>query len=171
MTYFEQLAATLARLDHAQLDALFRFVVATESTLWVCGNGGSMSTAQHWACDLSKASARRVQVLGCNAAVLTAWANDESYTSALARELERLALPGDRMICLSCSGQSGNIITALRMAGTLKLSRAIVTGADAPIDWTLCELAVTAPSTHYGIIEDCHLAIGHWLTERVRNDR
>lgn len=168
MNYFDELTAALTALDTAQLDALLAFVAENDGTLWICGNGGSMATAQHWTCDLSKAAGRRVQALGSNAAVLTAWANDQSYTSALAQELERLALPGDRLICLSCSGRSGNIITALRMAGTLKLSRAIVTGADAPIDWTLYELAVTVPATHYGIIEDCHLAISHWLTERLR---
>lgn len=168
MTYFTDLAATLARLDAAQLEALRAFVLDCTGTLWICGNGGSMATAQHWACDLSKAAGVRAQALGSNPAVLTAWANDNDYAGALGAELSRLARPGDRLICISCSGTSSNIYWVMREAKARGVPVALLTsmlyeGGDAPI------LAV--PATHYGIIEDCHLAIGHWLTEQLRGDR
>lgn len=170
MTYFEQLAATLTQLDGAELEALRAFVAETDGTLWVCGNGGSMATAQHWACDLSKAAGRRVQALGANTAVLTAWANDNDYAGALGAELSRLARPGDRLIGISCSGASPNVHWVLREARARRLHAALVTSALCPHDPTP-DLVVRVPATHYGIIEDCHLAIGHWLTERLRNDR
>ena len=170
MTYFTDLAATLARLDKKQLEALRTFVHDCTGTLWLCGNGGSMATAQHWACDLSKGAGRRVQALGCNAAVLTAWANDNDYAAALSAELSRLARPGDRLLCLSCSGASPNIHWALREAKARGLSTTLVTSNLCPDDPTP-SLVVRVPATHYGIIEDCHLAIGHWLTESLRNDR
>ena len=163
MNYFHTLQATIAGLDPSPL---LDFVRACEGTLWLAGNGGSASTAQHWACDLSKAAGRRVQALGCNPAVLTAWANDKSYDVALAEELQRLARPGDALICLSCSGRSKNIVTVLREAWLLKMPRAIVTGPDWP-GITPVDVVVTVPHAHYGIIEDCHLAIGHWLTEEL----
>lgn len=166
MTYFEQLARALSGLDAAQLEALVSFVRSCHGTLWLCGNGGSMATAQHWACDLSKAGGRRVQALGCNAAVLTAWANDNDYAPAFAAELSRLARPGDALIGLSCSGTSPNIHWALRGARARGLPTALITSDLCPYDDTL-PLIVRVPATHYGIIEDCHLAIGHWLTERI----
>lgn len=167
MNYFDELTAALTALDAAELEALLAFVVETDGTLWVCGNGGSMATAQHWACDLSKAAGRRAQALGSNPAVLTAWANDNDYAGALGAELSRLARPDDRLIGISCSGASPNVHWAFREAKTRGLPTALVTSALCPHDATP-NLIIRVPATHYGIIEDCHLAIGHWLTERLK---
>lgn len=164
MKYFDELASTLARLDPTPL---LDFVRGCEGTLWVAGNGGSASVAQHWACDLSKAAGRRVQALGNNPAVLTAYANDDSYMGALALELNSLARDDDRVICLSCSGTSPNITTLLRQAWLMQLPRAIVTGRGT--GWpTPVDLVVNVPHGDYGILEDAMSAIGHWLTEELR---
>jgi len=164
VNYFHELQKALAGVDPSPL---LNFVRDCEGTLWLAGNGGSASTAQHWACDLSKAAGWRAQALGSNPAVLTAWANDEDYGVALSQEMQRLARPGDRLIALSCSGRSKNIITLLREAWLLKMPRAVVTGPDCP-GITPVDVFVTVPHLHYGIIEDCHLAIGHWLTEELQ---
>lgn len=161
MTYFARLSAVLAAIDPSPL---LPFVAACEGTLWLCGNGGSASIAQHWACDLSKAAGRRVQALGSNPAVLTAWANDSDYANALGAELSRLARPGDRLIALSCSGRSPNIYWVLKEATVRKLPIALVTGGP-EVDGML---TVCVPSDDYGIIEDCFAAIGHWLTQELR---
>lgn len=166
-SYFHNLAAALQQLDADQLDALYAFVADCAGTLWLCGNGGSLATAQHWACDLSKAAGKRAQALGSNPAVLTAWANDNDYAGALGAELSRLARSGDALICISCSGASSNIHWALREAKARNLPVALLTSDLCPYDDTP-DLIVRVPATHYGIIEDCHLAIGHWLTERCR---
>lgn len=164
MNYFRELQKTLGQIDPTPL---LDFVKGCQGTLWLAGNGGSASTAQHWACDLSKAAGRRVQALGSNPAVLTAWANDDAYSVALARELERLARPDDRVIALSCSGTSGNITTLLRQAWLLKLPRAILTGR-ANIYPTPIDLLISIPHSGYGILEDSMSAIGHWLTEELQ---
>lgn len=164
MNYIHELQITLAKIDPSPL---VPFVRGCEGTLWLAGNGGSASTAQHWACDLSKAAGRRVQALGCNTAINSAWANDEDYGVALAREFESVARPDDRLICLSCSGTSKNIITLLRQAWLLHIPRLIVTGKTnvypTPID-----LIINIPHAHYGVLEDAMSAIGHWLTEELR---
>lgn len=165
MNYFHELQQTLAGVDPSPL---LDFVRDCEGTLWLAGNGGSASTAQHWACDLSKAAGRRVQALGSNPAVLTAWANDAGYGHSLSEELDRLRRHGDRLICISCSGTSANIVEVLGTAIFRDMPVAIVTGAAWDDPYTTPALAVLVPHTHYGIIEDCHLAIGHWLTEELR---
>ena len=165
MNYFDELQRTLAQIDPSPL---LPFARGCKGTLWLCGNGGSASTAQHWACDLSKAAGRRVQALGCNGAVLTAWAHDVDYESVFAMELTRMGRDGDALLCLSCSGTSPNILAVLRRAYSRDMPRALVTGRVAPADWKPFDVVVTVPHTHYGIIEDCHLAIGHWLTEELR---
>lgn len=161
MTYFQRLSAVLAAIDPSPL---LPFVAACEGTLWLCGNGGSASIAQHWACDLSKAAGRRVQALGSNPAVLTAWANDAGYTEVFAEELRRVIWHGDRLIALSCSGISPNIQWALREAVARRLPVALVT-AGPEVDGVL---TIRIPSDDYGIIEDCFAAIGHYLTEGLR---
>lgn len=165
MNYIHELQKTLGSIDPSPL---IPFIRACQGTLWLAGNGGSASTAQHWACDLSKAAGRRVQALGSNPALLTAWANDEDYEDALAMEFSRTARPGDAVICISCSGGSRNIQQLINAAYRIDVRVAMVTS-------TLCgELhyptaLIRVPHTHYGIIEDCHLAIGHWLTEELRD--
>jgi D-sedoheptulose 7-phosphate isomerase len=164
VTYFEELSQVLSRVDPAPL---LDFVRGCEGTLWVAGNGGSASNAQHWACDLSKAAGRRVQALGANPAVLTAWANDTSYDEALAWELARLWQPDDRLIVLSCSGASGNIAQLLRDTVRMGNPCALLTGQRYLGD-VYADLIIRIPSTNYGIIEDAMSAIGHWLTEELQ---
>lgn len=169
MNYLIDLAATLHKLDMVKLDALQALITRTKGTVWIAGNGGSAANALHWACDLSKAAGRRVQALGANPAVLTAWANDERYGSALAAELKAVARPDDSLICLSCSGTSENIVTLLRQAWLLKLPRALVTGQQ--MTWpTPIDVVVHIPHAHYGVLEDVTMAIGHYLTEQLRPD-
>ena len=170
MNYFAELQSTIQRLDHIKLQALLAFVKDCEGTLWLAGNGGSASTAQHWACDLSKTANRRVQALGSNPAVLTAWANDRDYDEGMAQELFMIARPDDALICLSCSGISPNILAVLEQASIMKLSSALVTSqlSRQLYSGNKADLIISVPHTHYGIIEDCHLAIGHWLTEELQ---
>jgi D-sedoheptulose 7-phosphate isomerase len=168
INYIEELTQTLSRLDIAPL---LSFVQACQGTLWLAGNGGSASTAQHWACDLSKQAGWRVQALGSNPAVLTAWANDAGYEHALASELLGSAHGGDALICLSCSGTSRNIDYAVRQAKSLLMPSALLTSSlySGALNQPRIEpdLVVSVPHAHYGIIEDCHVAIGHWLTEAL----
>jgi hypothetical protein len=79
-----------------------------------------------------------------------------------------LVRPDDALICLSCSGTSMNIYYALREARAKKIPCALVTSQwyDAELHAN-ADLTVSVPSEHYGIIEDCHMAIGHWLTEAL----
>jgi len=163
VNYFQELQKTLGQIDPSPL---LDFVRDCQGTLWLAGNGGSASTAQHWACDLSKAAGRRVQALGSNPAVLTAWANDVSYSEALAKEFEHSARLGDALIVLSCSGRSSNILALIGAALGYRIPHMLITGAHAP---TYAQTpAMVIPHTHYGVLEDCHLAIGHWLTEELR---
>lgn len=163
MNYFAELQQTLAHLDPSPLLA---FVQACEGTLWLAGNGGSAATAQHWACDLSKAAERRAVALGSNPAVLTAWANDYDYAQIFSRELWAIGRPNDALIALSCSGASFNIAAAIRQARMMGMQAALLTSSLFKDDMPGV-LAIRVPHTHYGIIEDCHLAIGHWLTEAL----
>lgn len=167
MDYLARSAAAMIALDSQALDRLLTLVRDCTGTLWLCGNGGSASTAQHWACDLSKAAGRRVAVLGGNPALLSAWANDLDYSQALRREFLTLMRSGDALLCFSCSGRSANVLDVLYEAGERGTPCALLTGATGGFDGC-ADVLVRVLSDEYGIIEDCHLAIGHWLTEALR---
>ena len=165
-THFQDVSQALASLDLDSLVRLRHFVRECDGTLWVAGNGGSAANATHWACDLTKAANRRVRALGTNSAILTAWANDKSYESALSEELKSVSRPYDRLVCLSCSGTSPNIITLMRQAWKRNVPRALLTG-EVWTGITPVDVVVKVASTDYAVIEDVHMAIGHWLTKEL----
>jgi len=167
MKHFGETIEALRQLDQDQLDHLLVTVRECSGTIWVCGNGGSHSTAQHWACDLTKAAGQRAVALGSNPALLTAYANDIAYNDALTEEIRALLHPGDMLICLSCSGISPNIIAVLGAAWHQGITTALLTG-DRMRGLPPADVEVHIASSDYGVIEDCHLAIGHWLTKAVR---
>lgn len=95
-----------------------------DRTIFIAGNGGSASTASHFATDLSKTTLRRVSgargiralALTDNAALLTAWANDHAYKHVFAGQLRSQARSGDLLIAISTSGESPNLIAAVAAA-------------------------------------------------------
>jgi D-sedoheptulose 7-phosphate isomerase len=158
----------LRTLDQDGLVRLLALVRDCTGTIWLCGNGGSASTAQHWACDLTKQANKRAVTLGSNPALLTAYANDIGYGDVFREELRVFGRQGDVLIALSCSGNSSNITDVLTRARQQMIPSVLLTGIfDAghlPVD-----VLIRIGSADYGVIEDCHLAIGHWLAKEVRH--
>lgn len=144
--------------------------------VFLLGNGGSASTASHMANDLSKATIvpgrprLRVIALTDNVAIITAWANDESYDCVFKEQLENLLNPGDAVLAISASGNSPNVLRAMEFAR----ERGAVT-----IGWTgrsggclkdLVDHCVHVPTDDVGMIESVHVVMDHLLT-RALTDR
>ncbi len=144
----------------------------------VAGNGGSAATASHMALDLGKSTlgrpprtgrARvRTFCLSDPSPVLTAWANDESYTRIFAEQIITLAHPGDAVVLLSVSGDSPNIVEAARAAREAGATVIALLGGRGGAVRALADLAVVVPSEDYGVVEDVHLAINHIVTRYLR---
>ena len=142
--------------------------------VYILGNGGSASTASHFACDLSKATicndrARlRVTSLTDNMALLTAWANDTSYDRVFAEQLVSLVDPGDVVITISASGNSPNVLAAVRVARDLGAATVALVGFSGGALKDLVDVAVHVRSNDYGVVEDCQLFLEHAITASVR---
>src|ERR1700732_5510737 len=99
--------------------------------IFVMGNGGSAATASHFALDLSKNTimpgAPRVKAISLtdHVPLITAWSNDTAYEHIFSEQLANMIEPGDVVIGISTSGNSLNVINALRLA---KESRAYTIG-------------------------------------------
>lgn len=143
--------------------------------VFVLGNGGSASTASHMAADLAKNTIgphmRRFRILSLNDNIplLTALANDEGYENIFSEQLENLIQPGDVLVAISASGNSENVLRAVRYANSRQAQTIGLLGFDGGEASGLVDKAVLVHSTDYGVIEDAHLVLNHILVEYFRN--
>jgi D-sedoheptulose 7-phosphate isomerase len=148
----------------------------TESTVYIAGNGGSASTASHFATDigigsLNRANPVRSVSLCDNSAAITAIANDIDYSSIFAQQLKLLGNQGDLLIVISASGNSDNLLKAVEVASELGMESYSLTGFDGGKLKHLTlgrNIHVETPKGAYGLVEDAHLAICHVITECIR---
>ena len=142
--------------------------------VFVMGNGGSAATASHLALHLRQArfttGKLHVACLNDNIPLITAIANDEEYALVFESQLEGLVKPGDVVIVISGSGNSPNIVNAVRKA---KDERALVMaflGFGGGEVSRLADHQVTFSSRSYGPLEDAHMALVHILSRLIAED-
>ena len=149
--------------------------------VFTLGNGGSASTASHMACDLAKntidSNMRRFRILSLNdnVSLLTALANDLGYENVFSEQLKNLIRAGDVLIVISASGNSPNVLGAIRYAQERSAEVAAIVGFGGGRAAQLADLAIVVDSDHYGIVEDVHLVLNHILVdyfkERLADER
>ncbi len=142
--------------------------------VFLFGNGGSAALASHMACDLGKGMAevtdRRSRVLSLtdNVPLITAWANDVDYEEIFSEQLKSLAQPGDVAFAISSSGNSPNVLRALRTAKSLGALTIGLTGFEGGKARPLCDLCIIVPSDNTQIIEDAHTILAHGMFSVLR---
>lgn len=170
-------AAALAALDLRPVEALavsLREAWAGGRQVFVCGNGGSAANAMHLANDLVYGVAGdhgrgiRAQALPANAAVTSCLANDVSYAAVFSKQLETLGGPGDVLIVLSGSGNSPNVVQALRTARALGMTSHAVLGFSGGECLRLADHAIHARVDDMQVAEDLQLAVGHMTARWLR---
>lgn len=149
--------------------------------VFMLGNGGSASTASHMAADLAKntigANMRRFRVLSLNdnQALLTALANDLGYENVFSEQLTNLIRGGDLLVAISASGNSPNVLKAIRYAQRQCAEVVGILGFQGGEAARLADQSIIVPCDHYGVIEDVHLIINHILVDyfsrRLAEDR
>ncbi|MEE8058861.1 MAG: SIS domain-containing protein [Pseudomonadales bacterium] len=143
--------------------------------VYLCGNGGSAGNAVHIANDLlygvnaTPGKGINVEALTANIAVLTCLANDEGYEEIFSVQLKVKAKPGDILIVLSGSGNSKNVINALKTASSLGATTAAVLGYDGGRCKALADIVVHAEIDDMQISEDIQLVVGHMMMQWFRS--
>ena len=177
--YISHLQGVLARLTlpdvKASIDAIMAAYYA-DKQIFVIGNGGSASTASHIACDLGKGTSVpgkprfRVISLTDNVATMTAWSNDVSYEDVFIEQLKNLVNPGDLVLGISASGNSENVIRAIRYANEIGCKTVGWSGFGGGKLAEICDINVVVDSNLYGPVEDVHLILNHILHAWIREE-
>ena len=142
--------------------------------VFIMGNGGSASTASHFACDLSKNTRKngwphfRVISLTDNMAIFSAHANDEGYDSVFAQQLVAFLQPGDIVIGISTSGNSPNVLRAIELANAMNARTIGFTGFDGGQLVSMVALNVHVDSDCIEQVEDIHLMLEHLICTVLR---
>ncbi len=185
----KQIAANYLRtliklLKQVNLDAIERVAerlsIARDNhrMIYIAGNGGSASTASHWANDLGKATKRsgcvpiRVMSLSDNVAWLTALANDEGYERVFSGQLENFAQPGDVLVVISASGSSTNLVKAVEVSKRKGVLTIGFLGFDGGILKDIVDEYIWLPTENgsYQFVEDGHVMLCHILTTCLMQD-
>jgi D-sedoheptulose 7-phosphate isomerase len=134
------------------------------------GNGGSAADAQHLAAEFIGRFVREraglpAIALTTDSSILTAVGNDYGFDQIFARQVQALGRPGDVAIAISTSGNSPNIIEAVKAARKGCLKTIGLSGKDGGLLAKEADLVITVASTTTARIQECHIAVGHLLCE------
>ena len=140
--------------------------------LLFCGNGGSAADAQHLATELvsrfyCERGALNAEALTVNTSALTAIGNDYSFDRVFARQIEAKGREGDVLIGISTSGESKNIIEAVKYAKSINMKTVVFTGKQNSTLKQLADIAISVPSEDTPRIQEMHILIGHIICEMV----
>ncbi len=175
--YFDIETQLIKQIAFADVDKIVSRLIQARlnnQRIFVFGNGGSASTASHFACDLGKGTVKpdlpRFKVIALNDAftTLTAYANDNGYDTVFAEPLITHAQPGDIAFGISVSGNSPNVVRAMETADKLGLATVALTGNAGGKLKDRSEFHVNVPSDSFGHVEDLHLAITHAICEMLK---
>ena len=177
LTYFaelEQMMRAISLPDLKKVLAILEDAYHHGHRLFVMGNGGSAATASHFALDLSKNTimpgAPRVKAISLtdHVPLITAWSNDTHYEHIFAEQLANMIEPGDVVIGISASGNSANVINAMKLARQNRAATIGLLGAKGGQLKDMVDACVLAPGQNIEQEEDAHMILTHVITRHMR---
>ncbi|WP_434637263.1 SIS domain-containing protein [Sulfurimonas sp. NW7] len=167
--YINNLIALLQEIDYKSVEAIVEVLNSTKGTIYIIGNGGSAATASHMVNDLGVGLKRRgiknfnIQSLSDNTPVCSALANDIGYKNIFYMQLKDRINENDTLIAISCSGNSKNIVKAVKYAKKQNAAIVGLTGFDGGILKKLSDISfhIATAKNEYGLVEDAHMILDH----------
>ena len=168
LSYLSELVLKLDRDEIVKVINLFLDARQSGNTIFFIGNGGSAATASHFANDLaigtrSNSNPFRVLSLTDNNAVITAIANDYGYENVFVKQLEALYSKGDLLVAISASGNSNNLLKAVKFVQKRDGLTIGLTGFDGGKLKKIVDYVIHVPTDkgEYGPVEDIHMIFDH----------
>jgi D-sedoheptulose 7-phosphate isomerase len=143
--------------------------------LW-CGNGGSAADAQHLSTELMGGMSDHDRKpipsisLVTDSSFLTAWSNDTGFESIFSRQVQGIGLSGDVLVGISTSGNSENIVSAIKQAKFKELKTIVLTGEGSGKLKNIADVTINVPSKDTQRIQESHIMIGQILCGLIEKD-
>lgn len=182
--YLNKLKDTISNLNLKEFESFFHVLLdcyEKEGTIFIFGNGGSASTASHFAADLNKgvslSLAKRFKVicLNDNIPTMLAYANDLSYNNIFVEQLKNFLKQDDVVVGISGSGNSENVLKAIEYANQQGVITVGITGYDGGKLKEKAKYSVNANVLDMQISEDIHMILTHVMMKlfykKLREDR
>lgn len=143
--------------------------------LLICGNGGSAADSQHMAgefmCRFYKDRYPMSAIaLSTDTSVLTAISNDYSFGEVFSRQVIGLGRSGDVLLGISTSGNSNNVLQAIKIAKSMKIRTILLIGNKENDMANACDVVIRTPSIDTPRIQEMHLFIEHMICEIVERE-
>jgi len=168
--FFEQSSRDVARAARMIVESML-----AGGKLLIFGNGGSAADAQHIAAELAFKMGREREALPCLAlttdtSLLTAIGNDRSFDYIFARQIQALGRKGDITLAISTSGNSPNVIEAVKQAREMGIGTIGLLGAGGGKVAALVDLALIVPSDETPRIQEVHIAASHIICQLIEDE-
>jgi D-sedoheptulose 7-phosphate isomerase len=172
--YLDQLKNLLDVFPHEQFQEIADLLISAyngEKQIFIMGNGGSGSTASHFACDINKGccsdSVKKFKVicLNDNIPTMLAYANDLSYSKVFVEQLKNFLQAGDVVIGISGSGNSENVLQAVSYAKEKGARTIGLTGFDGGKLAQIVDIPLIADIHDMQKVEDVHMIVVHMLMQ------
>jgi D-sedoheptulose 7-phosphate isomerase len=170
LSVVEQLCSQQATLERIATE-MTRAIMAGNKILW-CGNGGSAGDAQHLAAELVGRFRRERRglpsiALTTDTSALTSIANDYGYDVVFSRQVEALCVEGDVLVGITTSGNSKNVVAALREGRKLGAFTVAFTGQGGGAAAETAHAALCIESRNTARIQEAHILCGHMLCDWI----
>jgi phosphoheptose isomerase len=170
--YTDNVLSLLKNINFKNLQLAINFIEQTikkNKNIYICGNGGSLSLANHYMCDYLKGLTfntnlkPQVRSLSADNALISAIANDISYDDIFYFQAKKLFKKGDLLILISCSGNSKNIKKVLKYANKINIKSIGFSAFDGGYLHKNSSVSLNFKINHYGISEDINQILMHLI--------
>jgi D-sedoheptulose 7-phosphate isomerase len=170
--YKTKLFQALDTIDYGKVDEaieLLRQARDEGRRVFICGNGGSASSANHFACDIVKGASyqrdKRFKIMALSESIptMTAYSNDVGYEHVFVEQLKNFAEPGDVVMAVSGSGNSPNVVRAIEYGNELGCKTIGLTGFGGGRLGEVAQLNIHVADDHMGRCEDGHMMVLHMI--------
>jgi D-sedoheptulose 7-phosphate isomerase len=174
VAYLSELKDLLDIFPHERFEEIAQVLISAyhdEKQMFIMGNGGSGSTASHFACDINKGCCYNLEkkfkviCLNDNVPTMLAYANDLSYEKVFVEQLKNFLKTGDVVIGISGSGNSLNVLTALTYAKQKGAKTIGLTGFDGGKLAQIADIPLIASINDMQKVEDVHMIVVHMLMQ------
>jgi D-sedoheptulose 7-phosphate isomerase len=168
--FFAKSGADVARAAQMIIEAM-----RAGAKLLIFGNGGSAADAQHIASELAfkmgrERAALPALALTTDTSLLTAISNDRNFSYVFARQIQAIGRSGDIAMAISTSGNSPNVIEAIKVARGMGIKSIGLLGAGGGQAASLVDLALIVPHDETPRIQEVHIVIGHIICHLIEDE-